>query len=180
MRQKKFFVAFLHFVFFHVLACTGAPLGEEAKGSVKPVRRKAGNWFFSTIPLSGFKTPLQIAALPSTTPVATVDGKKQAPYLVLYCQEGSARELNAFVDWRKNVSFIGNTIVKINGIEASVKATMPLVPGDLSRMKLPAETAASLREASLVEVTIRDEHSAFVMLHWQEIRRRLLRSCGAN
>lgn len=176
LRPETFYVAYLHFVFFHVLIASNLFFSQESKEPVRVPTRKAGLWHFSTVSVAGFKEPLQIAALPGVSG----EKRKQQPYLVLYCQRGSERTLNAFVDWREEVSFIGQATLKINGTEAAPFDPMPLVPGSLDRMKLPGKTSSLLREAIQVELSIHNRQALFVLLHWDKIQRQMQQSCATN
>jgi len=61
---------------------------------------------------------------------------KKPPYLVIYRQRGSEYTLNAFVDWREDVSFVSQAKLEINETQAGLFDPVPLVPRDLSRIKL--------------------------------------------
>ncbi len=166
----------MHSVFFHVLIASNLFLNQESKEVLRVQPPKAGRWYFSTVSVAGFKEPLQIASLPGVSG----EHNKQQPYLVLYCQRGTERSLNAFVDWREEVSFIGQATLKINGTEAAQFDPMPLVPGSLDRMKLPGKTSSLLREAIQVELSIHNRQALFVLLHWDKIQRQMQQSCATN
>lgn len=137
----------------------------------------AGNWIFSTVTVPGQEVPLQLAALPATTTTVLENGKKMAPYLVIYCQRGAARPINAFLDMRMQMALTGTAIVKINGKDFTPFALTPLQPGDASRISLPHELTPLLREAVQLEFQLPGHTAHFLLLHWPEIRERLERSC---
>lgn len=177
---ETFYVAYLHTVFFHVLAALVLNQNREATKPVKVPPRLAGNWIYSTVPVAGQEFPLQLAALPATAAVSLADGKKVAPYLVIYCQRGAARPLNAFLDMRLPVALEGKAIVKLNGKDFPAFAIAPLIEGDASRLSLPHDLTPLLREAVQLEVLLPGYNVNFVLLNWPKMRERLDGGCRAN
>ncbi len=152
-------------------------MAQEASRPIKVPPKLAGNWIFSTVPVAGEKAPLQMAALPATTAITLEDGKKVAPYLVVYCQPGAARPLNAFLDMRHPVSLDGSALVKLNGKDFPAFPLMPLQPGDASRINLPHDLTPLLREAVQLDLRVPGHTVSFVLLNWPKIRDRLESSC---
>ena len=151
-------------------------MGQESKEPIRIGPKKAGNWFFSTVTVAGFSEPLQIASLPGSS----IKSKKKPPHLVIYCQRGSVRSLNAFVDWREEVSYLGKASVWVNGREAASFDAEPLVAGNLTQMKLPAATSPLLKRAIVIELSVAGEKASFLLLHWDAIQQRMLQRCAAN
>lgn len=152
-------------------------MAQEASRPIKVPPKLAGNWIFSTVPVPGEKAPLQLAALPASTALKLEDGKKVAPYLVIYCQLGAARPLNAFLDMRLPISLDGTVLVKLNGKEFPAFPLTPLRQGDASRINLPRDLTPLLREAVELELQLPGHTVSFVLLNWQKIRSRLESSC---
>ena len=152
-------------------------MAQEASRPIKVPPKLAGNWIFSTVPVPGQKAPLQLAALPATTVVKLADGNKVAPYLVIYCQPGAARPLNAFLDMRLPISLDGTVTVKLNGKDFPAFPLTPLQQGDASRINLPHDLTPLLREAVELELQVPGHSVSFILLNWQKIRGRLESSC---
>ncbi len=155
----------------------------QQRGEIRPVKvppKLAGNWIYSTVPVAGQEHPLQLAALPATAAVSLADGKKVAPYLVIYCQRGAARPLNAFVDMRVQLALGGRAIAKLNGKDFPPFEISPLIGGDISRFSLPPDLTPLLREAVQLEMLLPGYSVTFVLLNWPKMRERLDASCHVD
>ncbi len=115
---------------------------------------------YSTVTVAGSREALQIAALPGTPVIASGEGNRKAPYLAFYCQRGSAKELNAFVDWRRDIG-VGEGLVKLNGVAMPGIVGIPLVEGDRGKMSLPQTLVPLLREAIQIEVIVKGVEARF-------------------
>lgn len=103
-------------------------------------------------------------ALPGTPVIVSGEGNRKAPYFAFYCQRGSPKELNAFVDWRRDIG-VGESLVILNGVAMPGFVGMPLVEGDRGKMSLPKTLMPLLREAIQIEVIVKGVEARFLLLH---------------
>jgi hypothetical protein len=137
--------------------------------------KKAGEWMFTTATVAGAAQPVVVAALPAAAPIPVVDGKRRPAYLSVYCH--GAPQLRGFVDLREGRNLEGAR-AWVNGREVTAAGWRRLVEGNNALWVLPEEVVRALRHAQSLEVAAGTGGSwKWVMLHWPEVRERVLAAC---